>query len=100
MAAGTGEGGTQPVRRSNQGRRAQPTTPGGQSGWRPDANDPAKPDTEPAIVRERRTLDSPQYIPVLLILIVMAVGSVGAFFVLPPLLDRIDRVGKVGIFGF
>jgi hypothetical protein len=46
-----------------------------------------------------RTLDSPAYIPVLLILIVMPIGSVGAFFVLPPLLGRIDRVGKVGIFG-
>jgi hypothetical protein len=52
------------------------------------------------LVRKRRTLDSPTYIPVLLILIAMAVGSVGAFFILPPLLDRIDRVGKVGIFGF
>jgi hypothetical protein len=49
------------------------------------------------IFRKGRTLDSPAYLPVLLILIVMAVGSVGAFFVLPPLLDR---VGKVGIFGF
>jgi hypothetical protein len=54
----------------------------------------------PAFFRKRRTLDSPTYIPVLLILIAMAVGSVGAFFILPPLLDRIDRVGKVGIFGF
>jgi hypothetical protein len=50
--------------------------------------------------RKRHTLDSPVYIPVLVILIAMAIGSVGAFFVLPPLLDRIDRVGKVGIFGF
>jgi len=53
-----------------------------------------------AFIRQRRTLDSPQYIPVLAIPIVMAVGSVAAFFDLPPLLHRIDGVGKVGVFGF
>jgi hypothetical protein len=69
-------------------------------GWRPDAIDPTKSVPQARFFRKRRTLDSPQYVPVLLILIVMAIGSVGAFFILPPLLDRIDRVGKVGIFGF